>query len=139
MDNIKIVRMHSGEDIMAELIYTESEGFLTLKNPMSLFFKRLPTGKSMMVMMPWIPMEIIEQNFAVIHDGDVITIFEPKNSLIQYYNKTLEDIYLKMEQTDAEVEESLLSDDEEDNFISDDIEESVEETINNVFNKRTIH
>ena len=57
MDNVKIIRLQSGEDIIANYKEDDESGIVLVNRPMILFFKRLPTGKSVMMMGPWLPAE----------------------------------------------------------------------------------
>ncbi len=134
MDNIKIIRLQSGEDIIAS--FEQEQYSITVKDPMSIIFKRLPTGKAMMMMIPWIPMEIVSHNVASIDNENILTVFEPKDALVVYYNKSIEDLYNKAAEEYDEVEQSLLSDDDDSD--SDEYFEEVLENFN-ANSKRTIH
>ena len=57
--NIKIVRLQSGEDIVADFIEDDENDVVMLNNPMHIIFKRIPTGQTVMMMMPWLPIEQI--------------------------------------------------------------------------------
>jgi len=117
MDNIKIVRLQSGEDVIAN--YNDGdEGSITLTNPMSLMFKRMPTGRAVMMMSPWLPLELVEDNVACIYAQDILSVFQPKQSIIDYYNTTV----MEVEEDRKNEEMNELHDLEE-----DDLEMSVEE------------
>jgi len=135
MDNIKIIRLQSGEDIIAS--FEQEQYSITVKDPMSIIFKRLPTGKAMMMMIPWIPMEIVSHNVASIDNENILTVFEPKDALVVYYNKSIEDLYNKAAEEYDEVEQSLLSDDDGDSDSDEYFEEVLENF--NANSKRTIH
>ena len=67
MDNVKIIRMQTGEDIMASMIEKEEQNeTVVLNNPMRLVFRRLPTGQTVLMMMPWLPVELIKEDSAII-------------------------------------------------------------------------
>jgi len=119
--NIKLVRMQNGDDIISDILQTGN--MVKLTNPMRLIFRRLPTGQTMMLIAPWLPNELIEEDHAIIANSDVLTFFSPKNKLIEYYNKMVEinvqrkeefgkvlDEYLQseIETADLEVEEPEL-------------------------------
>ena len=117
MDNIKIVRLQSGEDVIANY-RDDEEGSITLTNPMSLMFKRMPTGRAVMMMSPWLPLELVEDNVACIYAQDILSVFQPKQSIIDYYNTTVTEV----EEDRQNEEMNELHDLEE-----DDLEMSVEE------------
>ena len=91
MDNIKIVRLQSGEDVIANY-KDDEEGSITLTNPMALIFKRMPTGRAVMMMSPWLPLELVEDNIACIYAQDILSVFQPKQSIIDYYNTTVMEV-----------------------------------------------
>jgi hypothetical protein len=120
-NNIKIVRLQSGEDVICNYYADEENGQVLLGDPMHLIFKRMPTGKTVMVMMPWLPMEIIKDNSALIYDSDILTIVDPKDELIHYYNQN---VFYSLEAAESNsLAEQLLEDDEED------LEEKAEELL----------
>jgi hypothetical protein len=50
-NEIKILRLQDGEDIIASYHIDESK-MVVMNSPMSLFFKRISSGKSMVMMAP---------------------------------------------------------------------------------------
>ena len=89
--------MQTGEDIMASMIEKEEQNeTVVLNNPMRLVFRRLPTGQTVLMMMPWLPVELIKEDSATIYTTDIITIVEPKESMKEYYenlvDKTIEEM-----------------------------------------------
>ena len=116
MNNIKIVRLHNGEDIMAK--YTEgADETVLLDNPMQVIFKRIPTGQTVMMMMPWLPIEVIKENIATIFTSDILTTIEPKEDLIEYYGTAVLEAQQRMEKKtpfmDFDEEEDDYEDEEE--------------------------
>jgi hypothetical protein len=107
-NDIKIIRLQSGEDIIAS--YNEKEESVTLGNPMHIIFKRISTGQTVMMMTPWLPIEIIKENYAMIYSSDILTIIEPKEDLIEYYSEVVLEAQRKMEE---KVPFGLDDDDEE--------------------------
>jgi hypothetical protein len=115
--NIKIVRLQSGEDVMADCIEDTEQGTVLLENPMHIIFKRVSTGQTVMMMMPWLPIELIKENSAIIYDSDILTIIDPKEDLINYYGQIVISAQERMENS-----ENIFGED-------DDEEEGVEEDI----------
>jgi hypothetical protein len=96
-NNIKIVRLQSGEDVMADYHADEENGTVLLDNPMHIIFKRISSGQTVMMTMPWLPIELIKENNAIIYDSDILTIIEPKDDLINYYGQIVMSAQEKME------------------------------------------
>ena len=134
MDNIKIVRLQSGEDIIADYLEDTEGSTILLTNPMSLMFKRLPTGKAVMLMSPWLPLELVENTSARLFSQDVLTVFEPKAQLIEYYNTTVIEVEQDMYNDDIldEVDDDITEEDEEAAMLE--LEEYQQDT-----KKRTLH
>jgi hypothetical protein len=127
----KIIRLKDGEDIMASFIETPSH-MLLLENPMSLFFKRLSVSKSMVMMSPWLPIELIQQNVVEIYKHEILTFIEPKESLIEYYNNAVEEANEVMKQSERIIDEALLeeaTEEELDEVILDDMDEEIREML----------
>ena len=90
MHNVKLIRMQSGEDIMASMFEDENSDQIQINDPMRIVFRRLPTGQTVMMMMPWLPVELIKENIAMIYYSDIVTVVDPKESMIRYYDKLVE-------------------------------------------------
>lgn len=102
MDNIKIIRLQSGEDVIADYTQVEGDSSVLLTNPMTLMFKRMPTGRAVMLMSPWLPLELVEKNEAWVFEADILTIFQPKSQIIDYYNNTVKEVEEDMIASEAE-------------------------------------
>ena len=133
MDNkpeIKIVRIQSGEDIMAEVHSETDSDLLVLNDPMHIIFKRLSTGQTVMMMMPWLPVELINENIATVYSDEVLTLMNPKEELVTYYKKAAEQARSRM--FEERSFNNVLDDDEElDGFDFSDIgeEDLIEEEV----------
>ena len=127
IQGVKIVRLQSGEDIIASIIEDDESEMVMLNNPMHLIFKRTSQG-TMMVMLPWLPIELIKDNTATIYTSDVLTIFEPKDALVEYYGNMINTEQLKQMRDNTMVEnlKEALSDSEDE---SDGEEEDNEKTL----------
>ena len=140
MHNVKIIRMQTGEDIMASMVGEEEEETVLLEDPMRLIFRRMPTGQTVMMMMPWLPVELIKDNNALIYNSDIVTIVEPKESMIEYYENLVIKTMLEMEKSE-EMIAGLLRDqageedtEGEEEYSMEDLIQFVEEVKN-----RTLH
>jgi hypothetical protein len=94
-EGVRIVRLHSGEDIIAGYSGNTNTNLVVLDNPMHLIFKRTPQGIVMM-MLPWLPIELIKDNIATVLSGDILTIVEPKDDLKEYYHNVINTTQMKM-------------------------------------------
>jgi hypothetical protein len=77
-EGVRIVRLQSGEDIIAGYSGNTNTNVVVLDNPMHLIFKRTSQG-TVMMMLPWLPIELIKDNIATVLSGDILTIVEPKD------------------------------------------------------------
>ena len=138
---VKIVRLQSGEDIIAGLIQDDESEMIMLDNPMHLIFKRTSQG-TMMVMLPWLPIELIKDNIATIYSSDVLTIVDPKDALVEYYGNMINTQQLKDMRDNTMVDnlkEALDDSDDEEDYSEEDNEETLtkEEAMEIVHRKRS--
>lgn len=141
IQGVKIVRLQSGEDIIAGLIQDDTSKMIMLDNPMHLIFKRTSQG-TMMVMLPWLPIELIKDNIATIYSSDVLTIVDPKDALVEYYGNMINHEQLKQLRDDTMVnnlKEAFKDSEEEDEFEEEENEETLtkEEAMEMVHRKRS--
>ena len=86
---VKIIRLQNGEDLISDCIMDDGEEWIQLNDPMSLIVKRSIKG-TVMMMVPWLPLEVICDNIATITQDDILTFVEPKEDLIEYYGNMVE-------------------------------------------------
>jgi hypothetical protein len=111
--SVKILRMQTGEDIISSIQEDDKNETILLNNPMKVVIRRDVSGSTIFVMLPWLPIEIIKEDAAIVYTSDVITMVEPRDSLIEYYNNAVNDSLLTMIRSGKEIEDALLEIDEE--------------------------
>ena len=128
IQGVKIVRLQSGEDIIASIIEDDESEMVMLNNPMHLIFKRTSQG-TVMMMLPWLPIELIKDNMATIYSSDILTMIDPKDALVEYYGNMINTEQLKNLRDDTLVNnlKEAMNDNEDDDEL--DIEEENEETL----------
>ena len=129
--------MQTGEDIMASMFQQEDSEQIQINDPMRIVFRRLPTGQTVMLMMPWLPVELIKENTAMIYTSDIITMVEPKESMIRYYDKLVERTINEMLESDKMIENLLEEQEKEDDEVfQEEMVEELVQTIQEVRNKK---
>ena len=93
--DVHIVRLQSGEDIIAGYSSNADTDVVVLDNPMHLIFKRTSQG-TIMMMLPWLPIELIKDNIATVLSGNILTIVDPKDNLKEYYHKAVNTTQIKL-------------------------------------------
>lgn len=138
LEQIKLVRLQSGEDIIAVYIEDPESEMVQLINPMTVFFKKLASGSSLLMVSPWLPVEIVENDSATIYTSDILTVVDPKQNVIDYYYKTLLELekYKEEEQSSESVLDWGDEDEEEESLSEEEIKEALEELKTN---KRLLH
>lgn len=145
-ENIKILRLNDGEDIITDY-HVEQGNIIVMNNPMTLFFKRLSVGKSMVLMQPWLPIELVDSNCAKILANQILSVIEPKSALIEYYKNAVEESNDIVTKYSNEIDESLLNDayassddsvEDEEEYTEDDAFIDQMQSVSNIKNK-TIH
>jgi len=96
MENeVKIIRLVTGEDIICSFHKISTESFL-ICDPMVLIVKF--KGKDSSVLMEhWLPIEIVKSNEVVVNPRDIITMFDPKESLAEYYTNLVDKLHRTIE------------------------------------------
>lgn len=117
---IKIIRLNTGEDIIATCIMDDNNGSVTVGNPMRVIVRRLTDkGQSMLIMMPWLPLELVEEDLATINYNDIITVVSPKASFVEYYYDTVQQYHSLVDKKEKEgdlafgTQDDLFEDDED--------------------------
>ena len=124
---VKIIRLNTGEDIMGAVLMDDKYRYVSIENPMRVTLKRMANkNQTMLLMAPWLPVELIIDNFATIDYRNIITVVDPKPSFSEYYTNTV--IQYNEKLNAEEMEEAVCDayeyyDDEE-----DDIEQAVTES-----------
>ena len=115
IQGVKIVRLQSGEDIIASIIEDDESEMVMLNNPMHLIFKRTSQG-TVMMMLPWLPIELIKDNMATIYSSDILTMIDPKDALVEYYGNMINTEQLKNLRDDTLVNnlKEAMNDNEDD-------------------------
>jgi len=126
MDNIKIIRLQSGEDIIGNYNKDEHSGVIIVNRPMTLFFKRLSMNRTVMMMGPWLPVELIQDNLAELYTKDILTVISPKESMVSYYINAADDMETTLKENGSNIEASLTNYDQNDDDEEDDDEEDEE-------------
>ena len=141
IQGVKIVRLQSGEDIIASIIEDDESEMIMLNNPMHLIFKRTSQG-TMMVMLPWLPIELIKDNIATIYSSDILTMVDPKDALVEYYGNLINTEQLKQMRDNTIVDnlkEAFDDSDEEEDFEEEENEETLtkQEAMEMIHRKRS--
>jgi len=131
-DTIKILRLKDGEDIITAYHIDEKSNVVVMDNPMTIFFKRMGMGKSIVMMNPWLPLEIVEQNIAKIYANEIMTIIEPKQSLVQYYLQSVKESKEMVEMNSKMIDEALLNMSDEEESDEEEMLQAVKESKRNL-------
>lgn len=128
---IKILRLNTGEDIIGMCVVNEETSSIDIEAPMRVILRRSPAGKSILLMAPWLPFELIEEDSATINFADIITVISPNKHFIEYYTTTV--IELKGKFAAVDEEEDLLQDvsdydEEEDEDFENEMRGAIEES-----------
>ena len=94
-DEIKILRLVTGEDIICNYYKVSVDSYL-VADPMMLIVKF--KGKdSTVIMEHWLPVEVIKSNEVLINPRDVITMYDPNDSLAEYYTNLVDKLHRTIE------------------------------------------
>jgi hypothetical protein len=112
---VKLIRLNTGEDIIGNCLFDDNNNNFLIDGPMKVYVSRATElGKTMLIMMPWLPLEIVEENMACISYDDVITMVNPKSHFVEYYFETVNHYEALVEKnTQEELFENQFEDDDE--------------------------
>jgi GTPase involved in cell partitioning and DNA repair len=111
MNNIKVLRLQSGEDIIG-LVDISDENY-KVTEPMTVGIES--RGKyNGLVMHQWIPVQLVKNKTIVISKCDVMFAMEPTEEFTEYYNATVEKINKVLKkQKEIEVNDIIETTDDE--------------------------
>jgi hypothetical protein len=119
---VKFIRLNTGEDIVGNCIFDEEHSILIVDRPLKVVLQRnVEYGEAVLLMMPWLPLEIVEENIATLNYEDILTTTKPKDSFIEFYYDTLTKYEMMFD-------EDLSGDEiDENELLSDSLENDEEE------------
>jgi len=144
---IKMIRLQSGEDIISQYQYDTKSALVILNNPMNVIFKRTSEG-TVMIMMPWLPIEIIKKNEATIYSSDILTVYDPNDDLVEYYTNIVIEAEKRLIQNDTTFKNITNSfgdydyddgEDSEEEALDDDIDKLTKEEVLEIVNKKKLN
>jgi len=94
-DEVKILRLVTGEDIICNYYKVSTDSYV-ITDPMMLIVK-FKGRNSSVIMEHWLPVEVIKNNEVLINPRDVITMFDPKESLAEYYMNLVDKLHRTIE------------------------------------------
>jgi len=128
--SIKLFRLATGDDIISAFVEDIESNTIILQHPMKLVFRRIPTGATILAMMPWLPGELIKVDAACIDIAEIVTVLELKDDMVDYYLNVVEKYLLSNENSDEILRERLLG--AMDHSELDNLEQVMEENTNSV-------
>lgn len=130
MHDIKIVRLQNGEDVISTCYEDIETKMVMLKDPMTIIFKRVKEG-SILLITPWLPTELIEDNTATLLSSDILTTVEPKTMIKDYYVKLVGKLqFFKKEEED--ILKRFLEDDSDDEVYEESLTDYEDEEIDEI-------
>jgi hypothetical protein len=107
MEAVRMLRLNTGEDIIAFTHQEPGEDYYVLQ-PMVVMVKfDNRTGSQQVLMDHWLPISIIEFNETVIKEDVVLATMQPTKDFLMYYNNAVEKLNkLKETSSDEDVNES---------------------------------
>jgi hypothetical protein len=138
---IKFIRLVTGEDIVANCLINDETQYVDVESPMKVIISRFNNSKkSILIMMPWLPLEVIADEYATLKYEDILTMVDPKESFVEYYLNTV-DKYNELIQSNLNEEMfEELDDDPTDEEVSEYDEHSLDEALNSLKDtKKVLH
>ena len=124
MDDVKIFRLITGEDIISYFVYDDLRDEVFIDDPMVVYIKH-KQGKTDLILQHYLPVEVIKENSIIIKGRDILTIMHPSDSLYEYYTNSVAKIKKEL------IAKQKIKDEDTDDMmdIMDALEESVFQTL----------
>ena len=108
MEAIKVLRLKSGEDIIAYLEQVDKLNFI-VREPMVVLVKSdMKSGKQIIMMDHWLPAPLIKHNEAFLAENEIVTILEPTSEFSEYFENAVDAIHkAKTVEEDSSEEEEM--------------------------------
>lgn len=90
MENIKIVRLKNGEDIVGQLYNIEDSYDVIEPMTVDVEYRGKEAG---LVMRHYLPVQLVKHNEITIKQTDVLCVMEPSDDFVEYYMNTVEKIH----------------------------------------------
>jgi small nuclear ribonucleoprotein (snRNP)-like protein len=90
MENIRIVRLKNGEDIVGQLINVDDSYDVIEPMTVDVEYRGKEAG---LVMRHWLPIQLVKHNEINIKQSDVLCVLEPSADFAEYYVNTVEKIH----------------------------------------------
>jgi hypothetical protein len=143
----KFIRLVTGEDIVANCLIDNETQYVDVESPMKVIISRFNNSrKSILIMMPWLPLEVIDDEYATLKFEDILTMVDPKEAFVEYYNNTVEKYRNLIESNDKEdmftneLEDDLFEDEPTDEEVSEYDEFNLEEALESIKDtKKVLH
>lgn len=109
MGYIKFLRLKSGEDIISFVEKDLKSDTVKLTYPLSvlLHFNTKKDTQEMMLSF-WLPLNLLEHNYAVLPSSEILLFLEPKEDFREYYLNFLNDFEFDSEEKEDKEEIKLL-------------------------------
>jgi hypothetical protein len=91
MNELQILRLKSGEDVIGSVHEFTSNGNFQISDPMVVELQ-FRNNQSNLLMAHWLPVQIIKENQTVINHNEVLVKFEPNEDFAEYYVNTVQKI-----------------------------------------------
>jgi hypothetical protein len=89
MEAVKLIRLKSGEDIIAYIEQVYKLNFV-VREPMVVLTKQdNRTNKHIIMMDHWLPVPLIRHNEAFITESEIVTMLEPTSDFSEYYENAV--------------------------------------------------
>lgn len=90
MDNIKIVRLKNGEDIVGQIVNLKDSYDVIEPMTVDVEYRGKEAG---LVMRHWLPVQLVKNNEINIKTNDVLCLLDPSDDFAEYYVNTVEKIH----------------------------------------------
>ena len=142
-ESVKFVRLSTGEDLISQIVEVrkeEEDSYYILINPLKIvYITGTKPGILSISLMHWVFHRVCSEQEFTIYPSDVITMSKPNDSLLEYYQESLEHFAEMREKLEKNTQFSSSEEETYKDVDENDLLDELKELIANTSSKRILH
>ena len=142
-ESIKFIRLSNGEDLISQLVEIrkeEEDSYYILINPLKIVYMTgTKPGILSISLMQWVFHRVCSEQEFTLYPSDVLTVAKPTDSLMEYYQDSLDHFDEVKEKLKKNTQFSSTEDGVFEDVDDDKILDELKEVLTNTSSKRILH
>jgi len=142
-ESIKFIRLSNGEDLISQIVEIRKEdedSYYILINPLKIvYMSGTKPGILSISLMQWVFHRVCSEQEFTLYPSDVLTVAKPTDSLMEYYQDSLDHFDEVKEKLKKNTEFSSTEDGAFEDVDDDKLLDELKEVLTNTSSKRILH